>query len=144
MAKVKSTTKNKARLQTSEVGALLKRAYLPLFRGRFALEVDTDAMAPRYERGEWVAIDASMPIVPGDDVVVLLPRGKGGDLNSVTGLLRRFVGIQGGDLILKRLNPEQQTLFPLSDVRGVIGVYAAGERDAIAPQAVPILGTASV
>ena len=89
-------------------GYTARPASLAGVRGAYAIYMDDDSMAPRYEQGWLLHVNPFKPPVRGRDVVVL----KRGQIV----LIKQFVGWEGDTLILRQLNPPDTLRIPREDV----------------------------
>jgi len=65
-------------------------------------------MVPRYEPGNIACIHTRKPPIRGCDCVIELKNG--------TGMIRRYLGMQGNSYIVEQLNPPKTTHLKKSDV----------------------------
>jgi phage repressor protein C with HTH and peptisase S24 domain len=90
----------------------------------YALHVESDSMAPRYEPGEIILVWAQRPALIGRDVVVQLrPEHEG---ENPRAYLKRLVKRNDKDLILEQFNPRKTMSLKMKDV---ISVHMVLTRD---------------
>lgn len=90
----------------------------------FAVYVVTNAMEPRLQHGDMALIHPTKPARPGDSVLVVLTRaGENGTGNQAT--IKELVRRAHDTLVVRQLNPEEESEIPLSEVRGVHKVVGA-------------------
>lgn len=88
---------------------------------RYAVEVTTDELSPRYERGEFIILDPNAAYEPGDYVMV--EKMSGG---SVIGQLLSW---SNDKMLLIKHNPQVVHGIPTADIKGVetiVGSAKAG------------------
>jgi phage repressor protein C with HTH and peptisase S24 domain len=90
----------------------------------YALHVESDSMAPRYEPGEIVLIWAQRPALIGRDVVVQLRPPHDGE--NPRAYLKRLVRRNDKELILEQFNPKKTMALKMKDV---ISVHMVLTRD---------------
>jgi len=93
-------------------------------QGAFAIYVQGDSMAPRYEEGDLVFVHPGRPARPGCDVVVELtgPEGEPGQ-----SLLKRLLRRTADRLELSQFNPPKEFSVPLKEVKAVHRILSAAE-----------------
>lgn len=77
----------------------------------FAIYLQSDDMEPRYERGDRLLINRSLPLVPGKDVLLLSEKDSEG---RQKGLIRRLIRILADAYEVRRYNPAQDELAPVT------------------------------
>lgn len=77
-------------------------------RGIYALYVENDSMAPRFEHGELIYVNEHRPPVIGDYVVIQEPAGSDGDFNAY---VKRLVRRSGEWVETSQLNPPATIKF---------------------------------
>jgi phage repressor protein C with HTH and peptisase S24 domain len=90
----------------------------------YALHVESDSMAPRYEPGEIVLVWAQRPALIGRDVVVQLRPSHDGE--NPRAYLKRLVRRNDKELILEQFNPRKTMSLKMKDV---ISVHMVLTRD---------------
>jgi DNA-binding Xre family transcriptional regulator len=81
-------------------------------QGTYALFIEGDSMAPRYEPGELVFVSPRRPARVGDDVVIVLSNGEG----EQTAYIKRLVR-QGGEIVVvEQFNPPKEIRFPAAEI----------------------------
>lgn len=93
-------------------------------QGAFAIYVQGDSMAPRYEEGELVFVHPGRPPRPGCDVVVELVGSEGEPGQS---LLKRLLRRTADRLELSQFNPPKEFSVPLKKVKAVYRILSAAE-----------------
>src|SRR5262249_28656597 len=91
----------------------------------YALHVESDSMAPRYEPGEIILVWAARPALIGRDVVVQLRPGHEGD--NPRAYLKRLVRRNDRELILEQFNPRKTMSLKMKDVLSVHMVLTRDE-----------------
>ena len=77
----------------------------------FAIYLQSDDMEPRYERGDRLLINRSLPLVPGKDVILLSDKDEEGRQRAI---IRRLVRIQADGYEVRRYNPAENEHAPLA------------------------------
>lgn len=77
----------------------------------FAIYLQSDDMEPRYERGDRLLINRSLPLVPGKDVILLSDKDAEGRQKVI---IRRLVRILADAYEVRRYNPQADEIAPLS------------------------------
>ena len=90
----------------------------------YALHVESDSMAPRYEPGEIILVWAQRPALIGRDVVVQLRPPHDGE--NPRAYLKRLIRRNDKDLILEQFNPKKTMSLKMKDV---ISVHMVLTRD---------------
>lgn len=90
----------------------------------YALHVESDSMAPRYEPGEIVLVWAQRPALIGRDVVVQLRPSQDGE--NPRAYLKRLIRRNDKELILEQFNPRKTMSLKMKDV---ISVHMVLTRD---------------
>jgi len=90
----------------------------------YALHVESDSMAPRYEPGEIVLVWAQRPALIGRDVVVQLRPSHDGE--NPRAYLKRLIKRNDKELILEQFNPRKTMSLKMKDV---ISVHMVLTRD---------------
>jgi len=90
----------------------------------YALHVESDSMAPRYEPGEIILVWAQRPALIGRDVVVQLRPSHDGE--NPRAYLKRLIKRNDKDLILEQFNPRKTMSLKMKDV---ISVHMVLTRD---------------
>jgi phage repressor protein C with HTH and peptisase S24 domain len=88
----------------------------------YAVFVDGESMAPRYDPRDTLWVHPSKPPRPGDDVVVQIAVNEDGPPH---GYVKRFVGWSGSKLKLRQLNPDKEISFDRAkvvSVHSIVGV----------------------
>lgn len=83
--------------------------------GAYAVYVIGDSMEPRYEAGEMLFVHPNKPVRKGNYCVVQIEDEDG----TVYGIIKRYIGQTGGELVLESLNPRETLKIPLHRVRAV-------------------------
>ena len=81
----------------------------------FAIYVEGDSMAPRFDPGELVYLDPTRPCRAGDDIVFIVEPDQAGD--APRAFLKRLVRRTADRLICEQFNPAKQVEFPMARVR---------------------------
>lgn len=81
----------------------------------FAIYVEGDSMAPRFDPGELVYLDPTRPCRVGDDVVFIVEPEQSGD--APRAYLKRLVRRTADRLICEQFNPAKRVEFPMARVR---------------------------
>lgn len=89
-------------------------------RGVFAIYVENDSMAPRYEPGEPVYCDPHKPPAIGSYVVVVLDGEAPGDPPQA--FLKRLVRRTASELICEQFNPPREIRFPTARIKQIARV----------------------
>ncbi|HVS77951.1 MAG TPA: S24 family peptidase [Dongiaceae bacterium] len=90
----------------------------------YALHVESDSMAPRYEPGEIILVWAQRPALIGRDVVVQLRPSHDGE--NPRAYLKRLMKRNDKDLVLEQFNPRKTMSLKMKDV---ISVHMVLTRD---------------
>jgi phage repressor protein C with HTH and peptisase S24 domain len=90
----------------------------------YALHVESDSMAPRYEPGEIILVWAQRPALIGRDVVVQLRPDHDGE--NPRAYLKRLLKRNDKDLTLEQFNPKKTLSLKMKDV---ISVHMVLTRD---------------
>ena len=90
----------------------------------YALHVESDSMAPRYEPGEIILVWAQRPALIGRDVVVQLRPSHDGE--NPRAYLKRIIRRNDKELILEQFNPRKTMSLKMKDV---ISVHMVLTRD---------------
>ncbi len=91
----------------------------------YALHVESDSMAPRYEPGEIILVWAQRPALIGRDVVVQLRPEAEGD--NPRAYLKRLTRRNDKELILEQFNPKKTMSLKMKDVLSVHMVLTRDE-----------------
>jgi len=83
----------------------------------YALYVEGDSMAPRYEPGEIVLVYAARPAVIGRDVVIQVRPKVEGD--NPLAYLKRLVRRTDREITVEQFNPRKTRTFKLADVLSI-------------------------
>lgn len=92
------------------IGRLPRPAFHSAEADLFAIYLQSDDMEPRYERGDRLLINRSLPLVPGKDVLLLSAKDSEG---RQRGIIRRLVRILAEAYEVRRHNPAQDELAPV-------------------------------
>lgn len=90
----------------------------------YALHVESDSMAPRYEPGEIILVWAKRPALIGRDVVVQLRPSHDGE--NPRAYLKRLIRRNDKELVLEQFNPRKTMSLKMKDV---ISVHLVLTRD---------------
>jgi phage repressor protein C with HTH and peptisase S24 domain len=90
----------------------------------YALHVESDSMAPRYEPGEIILVWARRPALIGRDVVVQLRPGHEGE--NPRAYLKRLIRRNDKELVLEQFNPRKTMSLKMKEV---ISVHMVLTRD---------------
>jgi phage repressor protein C with HTH and peptisase S24 domain len=91
----------------------------------YALHVESDSMAPRYEPGEIIVVWAQRPALIGRDVVVQIRPPQDGE--NPRAYLKRLIRRNDKDLILEQFNPRKTMSLKMKDVLSVHMVLTRDE-----------------
>jgi len=78
----------------------------------FAIYLQADDMDPRYERGDRLLVNKSMPVVPDRDVLLLTDKD---DMGCQRGLVRRLLAIRPDGYEVRSYNPPRVEILPLAE-----------------------------
>lgn len=81
----------------------------------FAIYVEGDSMAPRFEPGELVYVDKNRPIRSGDDVVLVVASRAAGE--APRAYLKRLVRRTADRWICEQFNPAKQIEFEVAALK---------------------------
>jgi phage repressor protein C with HTH and peptisase S24 domain len=76
----------------------------------FGIYLQSDDMEPRYERGDRLLVNRSLPLVPGKDVLLLSEKDQEGRQRAI---VRRLLAILADGYQVRRYNPAQDEHAPL-------------------------------
>lgn len=85
----------------------------------FALYVNGDSMEPRYFAGEILYVNPNRPLTKNCFVAVELENGEG--------LIKQFVRRSDDEIVLRQFNPDKQISLPITEVKRIYRIIAAGE-----------------
>lgn len=94
-------------------------------RGVFAIYVEGESMAPRYQPGELVYLDKNRPIRMGDDVVLVVEMpGKGDEPRAY---LKRLMRRTADRWICEQFNPPKTVEFDVASLKDKFRVLTLNE-----------------
>lgn len=94
-------------------------------RGVFAIYVEGESMAPRFQPGELVYLDKNRPIRTGDDVVLVVEMpGKGDEPRAY---LKRLVRRTADRWICEQFNPPKDVEFQVATLKDKFRVLTLNE-----------------
>lgn len=91
----------------------------------YALHVESDSMAPRYEPGEIILVWAGRPALIGRDVVVQIKPEEEGE--NPRAYLKRLIRRNDKELVLEQFNPRKTMSLKMKDVLSVHMVLTRDE-----------------
>ena len=94
-------------------------------RSVFAIYVEGESMAPRYEPGDLVYIDENRPARVGDDVVLVVDGEDPGV--APRSYLKRLVRRTADRVIVEQYNPAKELAFPARAVKKIFRVLRTNE-----------------
>lgn len=94
-------------------------------RGVFAIYVEGESMAPRFEPGELVYLDENRPIRVGDDVVLVVESPMKGE--PPRSYLKRLVRRTADRWICEQFNPPKTVEFDVASLKGSFRVLRLHE-----------------
>jgi phage repressor protein C with HTH and peptisase S24 domain len=80
----------------------------------FGLLVAGESMFPKYEPGNIVCVHTRKPAIKGRDCVV--------EMNDGSGLIKKYLGMQGDSYLLEQLNPPKQIILKKADITRIMPV----------------------
>ena len=95
-------------------------------RDAYAIYLEGSSMEPRYKQGHLCIVDPRRPPGPGDDVVVQLNDGNGGN-DVITVIVKELVRASSKFVELRQFNPDSQFRIPRRQVTALHRICNSNE-----------------